>query len=302
MPAAEPQPWPGPGRGSRSPVLAVLVLGERLEPPFDLSDPALELLDLTARRPELLHDRLGQALELPLERPQQAHPPGVQVLHRPLRPLLDIHAQLSDVDQRENLVDHRLAAAFHQLARVVPQLADQPLPPPSQPPDRSTNLVEREQPCLCLLHEALLFAADSCGSLGQRPAAPRPCGVRPGLSTALSGERVQSPASGVAPENAIVYLGPVPRGVNPPFRSDPLRLLGEGRSDPWAVRIEPRPGGGPRSRPWSLPLLLHRARPAHCRGFHRSSRRPRPFREAGSAIGPIARAAAPAPSTRSSAA
>src|SRR6266481_9621625 len=87
--------WAGAGRGSGSPVLAVLVLGERLEPPLDLSDPALELLDLTTRRPELLHDRLGQTLELPLERGQQAHPPGVQVLRRPLRPILDIHTAAS---------------------------------------------------------------------------------------------------------------------------------------------------------------------------------------------------------------
>src|SRR5713101_6091459 len=159
------------GRGSGSPVLAVLVLGERLEPPLDLSDPALELLDLTTRRPELLHDRLGQTFELPLERGQQAHPPGVQVLHRPLRPLLDIHTQLPDVHQRENLINHRPAAAFDQLARVVPQLADQPLPPPPQPPDRSTNIVQREQPRLCLFHEALLIYCRSRGSLGQCPAA-----------------------------------------------------------------------------------------------------------------------------------
>src|SRR5436309_1149392 len=171
MPATEAQPWAGGGRGSGSPVLAVLVLGERLEPPLDLSDPALELLDLTTRRPELLHDRLGQTLELPLERGQQTHPPGVQVLHRPLRPILDIHTQLPDVHQRENLVNHRPAAAFDQLARVVPQLADQPLPPPPQPPDRSTNIVQREQPRLCLSHEALLFCCRSRGSLGQCPAA-----------------------------------------------------------------------------------------------------------------------------------
>src|SRR5437867_3647514 len=151
------------GRGrtcSGSPVLAVLVLGERPEPPLDLSDPALELFDLTTRRPELLHDGLGQALELPLERRHQAHPPSVQLLHRALRLLLDIRAQVPDVDQRENLLNHRLAAAFDQLARVVPQLADQPLPPPPQPFDRSTNIVQREQPCLFLFHEALLSAAD----------------------------------------------------------------------------------------------------------------------------------------------
>src|SRR5438876_5730105 len=167
--AAEAQPWAGARRDSGSPVLAVLFLGERLEPPLDLSDPPLELLDLTTRRPELLHDRLGQALELPLERGQQPHPPGVQVLHRPLRALLDIHAQLPDVHQRENLVNHRPAAAFDQLARVVPQLADQPFPPPPQPPDRSTNIAQREQPCLCLFHEALLSAADH--AVGQCPAA-----------------------------------------------------------------------------------------------------------------------------------
>src|SRR5439155_9075630 len=66
MPAAEAQPWAGARRDAGSPVLAVVALGERLEPPLDLSDPPLELLDLTTRRPELLHDRLGQALELPL--------------------------------------------------------------------------------------------------------------------------------------------------------------------------------------------------------------------------------------------
>src|SRR5947208_9223592 len=169
MRAAEAQPWAGAEHGSGSSVLAVLVLGERLEPPLDLSDPALELLDLTTRRPELLHDRLGQTLELPLERGQQTHPPGVQVLHRPLRALLDIHTQLPDIHQRENLVNHRLAAAFDQLARVVPQLADQPLPPPPQPPDRSTNIVQREEPRLCLFHEALLSAADH--AVGQCPAA-----------------------------------------------------------------------------------------------------------------------------------
>src|SRR5438445_8887984 len=182
MPAAEaPNAGPGAGRGSGSPVLAVLVLGERLEPPLDLSDPALELLDLTTRRPELLHDRLGQTLELPLERGQQTHPPGLQVLHRPLRALLDIHTQLPDIHQRENLVNHRLAAAFDQLARVVPQLADQPLSPPPQPPDRSTNIVQREKPCLCLFHEALLSSTESCGSLGQLRAAQGPGGVRPVL-------------------------------------------------------------------------------------------------------------------------
>src|SRR2546425_10601865 len=169
MPAAEAQRWAGAGRGSGGRGLAGLVLGERLGPPLDLSGPALEPLDLTARRPELLHDRLGQTLELPLERGQQAHPPGVQVLHRPLRPLLDIHAQLPDVPQAENLATHRPAAAFAQLARVVPQLADQPFPPPPQPPDRSTNIAQREQPCLCLFHEALLSAADH--AVGQCPAA-----------------------------------------------------------------------------------------------------------------------------------
>src|SRR2546427_425141 len=76
------------------------------------------------------------------------------------RLLLDIRAQVPDVDQRENLLNHRLATAFDQLARVVPQLADQPLPPPPQPFDRSTNIVQREQPCLFLFHEALLSAAD----------------------------------------------------------------------------------------------------------------------------------------------
>src|SRR5437867_2912567 len=85
--------WAGAGRSSGSPVLAVFVLSERLEPPLD------------------------------------------------------------------------------QLARVVPQLADQPLPPPPQPPDRSTNIVQREQPRLCLSHEALLFCCRSRGSLGQCPAA-----------------------------------------------------------------------------------------------------------------------------------
>src|SRR5438046_4607009 len=138
---------------SSSPVLAGLLLGERLEPPFDLCDPALQLRHLTGRRPEFLDNRVGQALELPLERRQQAHPPGVQILHRPLRPPLHIRTQLSNVDQRENLVNHRLAAAFDQPARVVAQLADQPLPQPLQPPDGSTNAVQREQPCLCLLHE-----------------------------------------------------------------------------------------------------------------------------------------------------
>src|SRR5437879_2472347 len=172
------------GRGrtcSGSPVLAVLVLGERPEPPLDLSDPALELFDLTTRRPELLHDGLGQALELPLERRHQAHPPSVQLLHRALRLLLDIRAQVPDVDQRENLLNHRLAAAFDQLARVVPQLAHQPLPPPPQPFDRSTNVVQREQPCLFLFHEALLSAADGAvfsgsaqlpGSRSARPNRP----------------------------------------------------------------------------------------------------------------------------------
>src|SRR5438094_10176206 len=156
MRAAEAQPWAGAGHGSGSSVLAVLVLGERLESALDLSDPPLELLDLTTRRPELLHDRLGQTLELPLERGQQAHPPGVQVLHRPLRALLDIHTQLPDVHQRENLVNHRLAAAFDQLARVVPQLADQQLPPPTQQPDRSTNIVQREHPRLTLTRTYLI--------------------------------------------------------------------------------------------------------------------------------------------------
>src|SRR5207253_6583652 len=167
-------------------------LGERLEPPLDLSGPALELLDLTTRRPELLHDRLGQTLELPLERGQQTHPPGLQVLHRPLRALLDIHTQLPDIHQRENLVNHRLAAAFDQLARVVPQLADQPLSPPPQPPDRSTNIVQREKPRLCLFHEALLSSTESCGSLGQLRAAQGPGGVGPVLvdsSTRRAGRR-----------------------------------------------------------------------------------------------------------------
>src|SRR5437867_4183327 len=110
----------GRGRtGSGRPVLAGLLLGERLEPPFDLCDPALQLLDLAGRRLELLDDRVGQALELPLERLQQAHPPALHILHRPLRPPLHICTQLPNVDQRENLVHHRLAAAFDQPARVV---------------------------------------------------------------------------------------------------------------------------------------------------------------------------------------
>src|SRR5947208_16972383 len=94
MRAAEAQPWAGAEHGSGSSVLAVLVLGERLESALDLSDPPLELLDLTTRRPELLHDRLGQTLELPLDRGQQAHPPGAHVLYRPLRPPLALHGQL----------------------------------------------------------------------------------------------------------------------------------------------------------------------------------------------------------------
>src|SRR3989442_1668175 len=88
-----------------------------------------------------------------------------------LHPPLDTAPQLPEPHQRENRVNHRPAAAFDQLARVVPQLADQPLPPPPQPPDRSTNIVQREQPRLCLYHEALLFCCRSRGSLGQCPAA-----------------------------------------------------------------------------------------------------------------------------------
>src|SRR5205823_558548 len=49
------------------------------------------------------------------------------------------------------------------------ELLDQPFPPPPQPPDRSTNIAQREQPCLCLFHEALLSAADH--AVGQCPAA-----------------------------------------------------------------------------------------------------------------------------------